>query len=220
MTEKSPTGSCYMCDSPATTREHVPPKSFFPRGHRNMLITVPSCARHNSDNSMDVEYVRNLLTGEKNVNPLGEALFSKARDSFERSQGLRSETFGEWAFATVDNQQTVVLRINRARFDNVMSSMAYSLYYRDYGTRYPGLWRIVAPTMMSSQSKSATDFDRLNAMARQLLSSPGTIQRDTGNPQVFKYAAYSEGEGKIVYGFWFFSGLDIYALGILNEPSV
>jgi hypothetical protein len=54
---------CYMCAADATTREHVPPKSFFPRGHRDNLVTVPSCVAHNHDQSLDIEYVRTLIAG-------------------------------------------------------------------------------------------------------------------------------------------------------------
>ncbi|HKV42324.1 MAG TPA: hypothetical protein VJX67_24185 [Blastocatellia bacterium] len=153
------------------------------------------------------------------MNSLGEGLFEKARKSFDRSPALAAATFKQWGFATVEGQRAVVLKIDRSRFDHVMSAMAYGLYYRDYQTRYLGVWKIVAPTMMGSHRHSATPFDALNAMARQMLGQPRVIHRDTGNPDVFRYAAYSEGEGKIVYGFWFYNGLDVYALGILDEST-
>src|SRR5437588_3137057 len=47
--------SCYCCDRPKTSREHVPPLCFFPdekdkKGapkYRKNLIRVPSCDQHN-----------------------------------------------------------------------------------------------------------------------------------------------------------------------------
>src|SRR6185437_6074985 len=71
--------TCYACDQPATTREHVPPFSFFPEGHKQNLITVPSCAAHNNANSKDVEYVRNIITTSFGVNSVGETIFSTKR---------------------------------------------------------------------------------------------------------------------------------------------
>jgi hypothetical protein len=53
---------CYMCDAAGTTKEHAPPDCFFPKGYRAGLWTVPSCDAHNSRNSKDVEYVRNVIT--------------------------------------------------------------------------------------------------------------------------------------------------------------
>jgi hypothetical protein len=61
MSIKPPKDTCYACDQPATTKEHAPPYSFFPKGKRQNLITVPSCSVHNCDNAPDVEYVRNAI---------------------------------------------------------------------------------------------------------------------------------------------------------------
>ncbi len=47
---------CYACTKESVSREHVPAQSFFPKGYRNNLITVPSCRKHNQDNSIDVEF--------------------------------------------------------------------------------------------------------------------------------------------------------------------
>ncbi|AXH64146.2 MULTISPECIES: hypothetical protein [Providencia] len=52
---------CYYCGNPATTREHVPPKCFFPKGSN--LITVPSCEIHNNDKSHIDEIMRVFLMG-------------------------------------------------------------------------------------------------------------------------------------------------------------
>jgi len=49
---------CYHCGTEATGYEHIPPKSFFPEGSREELITVPSCDLHNQKKSKDDEYVR------------------------------------------------------------------------------------------------------------------------------------------------------------------
>jgi hypothetical protein len=53
-----------MCDSLATSSEHVPPKCFFPEKKdlprevdlRKNLFKVPSCDAHNSQKSHDDEY--------------------------------------------------------------------------------------------------------------------------------------------------------------------
>lgn len=50
---------CYhqACQTPATTREHIPPKSFFPSDQRKQLLTVRSCRAHNTAKSTDDIYV-------------------------------------------------------------------------------------------------------------------------------------------------------------------
>lgn len=49
---------CYMCGADGSTREHVPPRCFFPKGvgHQE-LLTVRSCPKHNTGKSNDDQYV-------------------------------------------------------------------------------------------------------------------------------------------------------------------
>ena len=55
---------CYFCGNEATTREHVPPKGFFPKNQRRNLITVPSCSIHNTQKSGNDEYFRLLIAAQ------------------------------------------------------------------------------------------------------------------------------------------------------------
>ena len=60
---------CYWCGKEASTREHVPPKCFFPDSvdadgkkiNRNQLITVWACQKHNNNKSDFDEYLRNRI---------------------------------------------------------------------------------------------------------------------------------------------------------------
>lgn len=50
---------CYYpgCSSPGKTREHIPPKSFFPNSKKINLMTVKSCKLHNNEKTKDDIYV-------------------------------------------------------------------------------------------------------------------------------------------------------------------
>jgi hypothetical protein len=69
--------SCYMCDQPGTSREHVPPKCFFPEkkdlppdvDFRVNLITVASRDEHNLRMSGDDQYVLLVIVGNWQNNP-------------------------------------------------------------------------------------------------------------------------------------------------------
>lgn len=52
---------CYYCGGEVTGKEHVPPRSFFPKGKRQNLITVDSCDLHNQEKSKEDEYIRAVL---------------------------------------------------------------------------------------------------------------------------------------------------------------
>jgi hypothetical protein len=54
---------CTYCDSPATTRDHVPPKAVFPKKPRPQnLITVPSCEDCNTKFGEDDELFSLFIT--------------------------------------------------------------------------------------------------------------------------------------------------------------
>ncbi len=77
-----------MCDNESTSKDHTPPQSFFPKGHRNNLTTVTSCATHNEDTSLDDEYGRNILTASIENNQTSiDHFFDKSLRSFQRHYG-------------------------------------------------------------------------------------------------------------------------------------
>ncbi|MCX6639210.1 MAG: hypothetical protein NTW14_01840 [bacterium] len=54
---------CIYCGTrKATTRDHIPPASFFPDPKPSNSITVPCCPTCNNDFGRDDEYVRNVIT--------------------------------------------------------------------------------------------------------------------------------------------------------------
>jgi hypothetical protein len=70
--------TCYMCERPATSREHVPPRCLFPeakdvggRNYRINLVTVPSCERHNAEKNEDDEFLMMSLAGIIGNNSIG-----------------------------------------------------------------------------------------------------------------------------------------------------
>jgi hypothetical protein len=55
---------CYLCRSTANTRDHIPPKGFFPIPGPDNLITVPCCKKCNQGWSLDDDEARTYLTLE------------------------------------------------------------------------------------------------------------------------------------------------------------
>lgn len=83
---------CFLCGSPATTIDHVPPQSFFESIPAN-IIKLPACAACNRGASLDEEYIRTTLVA------LGYARSAVARRIWEgavkrsfvrRPEGLRA----------------------------------------------------------------------------------------------------------------------------------
>lgn len=129
------TSSCYRCDRPATSREHFPPKAFFPKGGNLQLKTVPSCAIHNNGKSKDDLY---LLTHISINAGSGENLPKKI---FTRSilPGLiRSPAFraalnegAEWIGGGARRYP-----VDLARFDDFFDGFVSAVYFDRYGCRF------------------------------------------------------------------------------------
>jgi len=72
-----------MCSEPATTREHVPPRCFFPKqkdfndgkNYRDEPMVVPSCHEHNTEKSKDDEYTFMMMLIYFKNNPTAKKLF-------------------------------------------------------------------------------------------------------------------------------------------------
>ena len=138
--------TCYTCDSKAVTREHVPPKSFLPTGLRSNLITVPSCDAHNYDNSLDVEYVRNVLSAQHGTNEAAAKVFATTKRSLDRSSKLRTRTFRGLKPVIVEGQETGAFPIDLPRHKRVMGAIAHALYFHDYGQKHRGDWQVFTPS--------------------------------------------------------------------------
>ena len=70
--------TCYMCDQPMTSSEHVPPKCIFPEqkdsggvDYRKNMIVVPSCDLHNSAKSKEDEFFLLYMAANAYANDVG-----------------------------------------------------------------------------------------------------------------------------------------------------
>lgn len=79
---------CIYCGcKEATTRDHIPPRCFFPEPRPSNLITVPSCAGCNDGFSRDDEIVRDILVSldtTENHAAVQNQLASNRNRSFDR----------------------------------------------------------------------------------------------------------------------------------------
>lgn len=199
-----------MCDRVAVTREHVPPKSFFPERLRTNLITVPSCDAHNSDNSLDVEYVRNILSTQHGTNNAAAEVFEATKRSLDHSPKLRARTFRDLKPIIVEGEETGAYPVDLKRHKRVMGAIAYALYFRDYGRKHLGEWQIFTPsfgyaaTVHSGQTDPWANF-------RQLLDSGQYTPRPVSHPEVFRYEVLEMENAQMMFRFVFYERVVVNA---------
>ena len=201
---------CYMCDAEAVGREHVPPQCFFPAGHRKNLVTVPSCDTHNSNNSKDVEYVRNVLAFLSETNELASEVLETAKRSFDRSEALFNQTFRGLRPVQVEGGETGAFPIDLPRLQRVMKAIAYAVYFHDYGKKHDGDWRIFTPSLRHARELYDGQPDPWEGL-RKYLESGSLTPMPVAEPRVFRYGVLQLERPQLLYRFEFYEAFTVNA---------
>ncbi len=138
---------CAYCGKEATTRDHVPPISFFPRPRTSELITVPCCTSCNEAFGFDDEYVKTIIAirddigshpqGMKLVESVFRALGRKEAKGFQEhiSQSLKR--------AEIKSESGLFLgyrdihTIDKNRLTSFVTRMARGLFFYVFGQQIP-----------------------------------------------------------------------------------
>jgi hypothetical protein len=134
--------SCYyqLCTRNPDTKEHIPPKSFFPIDQRNQLLTVPSCEEHNNQKSTDDTYVLAQIC--MNASPS-----NRAREIFLESIGPQLGYNGNSLRKRLaaDAQSipggSVAYKVDLTRFDKFFSALSYGVVHKACGEQLPRDYR-------------------------------------------------------------------------------
>lgn len=182
---------CYMCNNEQTSREHTPPRSFFPRGYRNNLITVASCNVHNEQTSLDDEYARNIITASiKNNQVSVDHFFDKSYRSFQRHPGLVQPILDSLRDVSFYEENAKAFQIDRPRFDRVIRKIAYSLYYHEYNT----VWERLLAVATNQIRMSDMSNDHLGEIFDELSKDLDNLTLKGENPEIFQYCFFDFGE--------------------------
>ena len=147
---------CYACNELATTKEHVPPKCFFPKkkgfskespDYRSHLITVPSCRIHNNFRSKDDEYTAAVIA----MNSSSSLAFSIFKSKWVQVLLRREGILGKRIFSTARSvevtsirngllipHKTLAISYELSRISYVVESISRALYYLESG--YKSKW--------------------------------------------------------------------------------
>jgi hypothetical protein len=205
---------CYMCDAEAVNKEHVPPDSFFPKGFRKTLITVPSCLKHNNKNNLDVEYTRNIVVGYIATNDVAISHFqNKVIKSFRNSPRLLRRTLKGAIPTIIDGQETISIISDLARINLVMQAVAYAIYFKSFGNTYPSQWRIFWTSLFSPEAVFQGQPDGYGEL-RESLYQLRLTELTMPHPEIFWCGFNQLDEARIIYKFVFYEGFNVYAVGI------
>jgi hypothetical protein len=132
--------TCYACEAPRTSREHAPPRCFFPEDkdekgdsiYRKSLIAVPSCNAHNTEKSGDDIYAAWHVAGASGTNACAKSVAStilqrsSKRDWEERDGRLMKRILRE---AKEFMESGVVMHVDGPRMVRFMQQCARAVYF-------------------------------------------------------------------------------------------
>lgn len=127
---------CQGCSQPGKTKEHIPPKSFFPKDQRDQLLTVPSCEVHNNSKSTDDMYVLAQIC--MNASPR-----NRAREIFiERvvpQLGHNSDALRRTLSSDSEPMANGAVRylVDSSRCDRFFSALSFGIVYKASGRQLP-----------------------------------------------------------------------------------
>ena len=133
---------CYYqgCGKQASTREHIPPKAFFPDDQRDQLLTVASCSEHNNGKASDDIYVlAHICMNASPANGARDVLLARVAPQVKYNNGALSKRL---AMGAVDLPgQGVAYKIDITRFDGFFSALSFGIVYKACGAPLPRNYR-------------------------------------------------------------------------------
>jgi len=134
-----------MCDQPEVSKEHVPPKCFFPEqkdlpkgiDYRKNLITVPSCEKHNMSTSKDDEYLLAvIITHHQNNQAAYNHFMSKILRMLKRKTSLTERIVKSSTPVTIAGQSTALLNAEPDRVYPELKKIACGIHFHHFGVKW------------------------------------------------------------------------------------
>lgn len=159
---------CTYCSDSATTRDHVPPKGFFPEPRSSDLITVPSCAKCNASFGHDDEYIQAVIQMRADVSNSepGSGLLDKVLRGIDRgeAQGFKRGIFESMAEAEIYTTEGIylgnagVMNIDRDRLMSFVRRNIQGLFYHVYRQKIPEHFRVTPAPFLETTNERLRKF--------------------------------------------------------------
>lgn len=138
-------------ETPDMTRDHIPPKSFFPKPRPTNLITVPCCTECHRKFTQDDEYLRNLLISidGNERHPAAEMLQDKGKRSLSDSNAngyaqikFRIAYPGLMRYAHGMTAPGATKVLDDQRIEDVLERMTVGLFWKENDKHLPSDYEI------------------------------------------------------------------------------
>lgn len=135
--------TCYFqgCTEKGITKEHIPPRSFFPDGEKEQLLTVRSCEKHNNAKSKDDLYVlAQICMNASPSNRAREVFMNKVAPQLEFNSGALRKKLANGAVPLGNG--AVRYQVDVARLVEFFSALSCGVIYKSCGSSLPANYTI------------------------------------------------------------------------------
>ena len=201
----------------ATSKEHIPPKCFFPNEHKENLITVKSCDLHNAKKSTNDEYLRFIIVASIGNNEVASNYFKeKVMKAVDQNPMLYARGFVKNPQKIIGKSrkngrifETMAFSINRSRFDIAMELMAKGLFFSVYNKKLTKKLVIHTDSLFRTEDRNSSSMnfmDKVLFERCEVLFQKSDYQGQ--NPEVFKFKII-EHEGRVAIKMVFYEGFRV-----------
>ncbi|MBH3005970.1 hypothetical protein [Serratia ureilytica] len=151
---------CYYqgCLEKAETKEHIPPKSFFPRDEKNQLLTVRSCVKHNNVKSKDDLYVlAQICMNASPSNRARDIFIEKVKPQLEFNNGALRKKLAAGSIPLPDG--SVKYKVDIKRLDDFFTALSCGVIFKTCDSSLPENYSINhIYCSLTSEEEQSIDF--------------------------------------------------------------
>jgi len=165
MQTKQKIKTCVYCGQLADTKDHIPSKSLFSRGGKDIKnpIIVPSCLKCNQGFSLDEEYFRNFICGlalEHSFHAK-QLFFSKIKKSIQRRPQIGYKALEQMKLVDLYTKSGLyigkrtmiyVTENDWSRYFNVLDKYIKGLVFYEFKSTLPTEYRIKHSLIMGKEA--------------------------------------------------------------------
>jgi hypothetical protein len=154
---------CYFqgCKEKGITKEHIPPRSFFPKDEKDQLLTVKSCVKHNNAKSKDDLYVlAQICMNASPSNRAREMFIKKVKPQLEFNNGALRKKLAKGAITLPSG--AVQYNIDTDRLDDFFTALSSGIIFKSCASALPGNYTInhIYHSLVSEHDTEIDEIER------------------------------------------------------------
>lgn len=183
--------TCYFqgCNQKGITKEHIPPRSFFPDGEKEQLLTVKSCALHNNAKSKDDLYVlAQICMNASPNNRAREVFMNKVVPQLEFNNGALRKRLAEGAVPLGNG--AVKYKVDVTRLDDFFTALSCGLIFKSCSSSLPANYEI-SHVYHNLQSEADPERQQIEDAINTIYSEKPMAFMEFGDPDAKNERIYT-----------------------------